>query len=78
MKTENKKRQRVELTDSFCVAIVEDYRQQIGDKTSAKTLGRIVQAFHAMGGQLGPVATQTPEGQGVGIAAPTPSVTQPS
>ena len=64
------------ITDKVSLAIIEDYRRRIGDKTLGKTATRIVQAFHASGGQLGPQTQQSPEGQGVGSnAAPAPSVT---
>jgi hypothetical protein len=67
------------ITDKVSLAIIEDYRRRLGDKTMGKTATRIVQAFHAMGGQLGPVASNPPEGQGAGVnAAPTPSATQPT
>ncbi|HAI13568.1 MAG TPA: hypothetical protein DCM28_17815 [Phycisphaerales bacterium] len=63
------KRQRIELTDTLSIRIVETYRKQIGDKTSAKTLGRIVQAFHSTGGQLGPGASNSSEAKGAGSDA---------
>ncbi|HAI10613.1 MAG TPA: hypothetical protein DCM28_02840 [Phycisphaerales bacterium] len=69
----------IRLTDKPAIAIVEHYQRQVDDKQAGRTLVRIIQTFHAMGGQLGPVATQAPEGQGVGVtAAPMPSATQPT
>ena len=50
----------VRLTDKAAIAIVEHHQREIGDATTARTLARIVQAFHAAGMSLLPPPREQP------------------
>lgn len=54
MKSQTTARRRLDLTDGLAISIVEHHQRQIGDKTTARTAARIIQAFHAAGMSLLP------------------------
>ena len=60
MTTPSNENESCRLTDAAALRIVEHQQRLIGDKTLAKTLGRIVLAFHAAGLSLAPEPSTEP------------------
>jgi hypothetical protein len=48
------------ISDPVVNRIIEHYRIQVGDKTCARTAGRIIQAFHTAGLSLQPEPSSDP------------------